>query len=204
MFSKKNKNWVKAGGKKWWFLIETPSVPSLAETLPVETLRPPKWSPHWVRSPECLDPKKTVAEGNSSVGLALHGGFSVNGGNPHFTPQNDHVLVGKPMDVGYHHFRKPLHKKAHSSFWFPYLKWASKRTKFCQRCPFLVRWALSCYLYEIVINNQPPNINHSKQFQVVFFTADVWLLASNDQDQEIWMFIPVEYLAPSSDIRFLE
>lgn len=32
-----------------------------------------------------------IGERNSSVGLGLHGGNSLNGGNPHFTPQNDHV-----------------------------------------------------------------------------------------------------------------
>ena len=34
-------------------------------------------------------------------------GASLKGGTPHFTPQNDQFLVGKPMVVGYHHFRKP-------------------------------------------------------------------------------------------------
>ena len=33
-------------------------------------------------------------------------GVSLNGGTPK-TPQNDHFLVGKPMVVGYHQFRKP-------------------------------------------------------------------------------------------------
>ena len=35
-----------------------------------------------------------------------HVGVSWNGGTPK-TPQNDHFLVGKPMVVGYQHFRKP-------------------------------------------------------------------------------------------------
>ena len=35
-----------------------------------------------------------------------HMGASLNGGTPK-TPQNDQFLVGKPMVVGYHHFRKP-------------------------------------------------------------------------------------------------
>ena len=35
-----------------------------------------------------------------------HMGVSLNGGTPK-TPQNDNFLVGKPMVVGYHHFRKP-------------------------------------------------------------------------------------------------
>ena len=33
-------------------------------------------------------------------------GVSLNGGTPK-APQNDQFLVGKPMVVGYHHFRKP-------------------------------------------------------------------------------------------------
>ena len=33
-------------------------------------------------------------------------GVSLNDGTPK-TAQNDHFLVGKPMVVGYHHFRKP-------------------------------------------------------------------------------------------------
>ena len=33
-------------------------------------------------------------------------GVSLNGGTPK-TPQNDPFLLGKPMVVGYHHFRKP-------------------------------------------------------------------------------------------------
>ena len=36
----------------------------------------------------------------------LYVGVSLNGGTPK-TPQNDHFLVGKPMVVGYQHFRNP-------------------------------------------------------------------------------------------------
>ena len=41
-----------------------------------------------------------------SKDLELHVGVSLNGDTPK-TPQNDHLIVGKPMVVGCHHFRKP-------------------------------------------------------------------------------------------------
>ena len=43
-------------------------------------------------------------------------GVSLNGGTPK-TPQNDHFLVGKPMVVGYHHFRKPPYRCCRVGNW---------------------------------------------------------------------------------------
>ena len=40
------------------------------------------------------------------VGFRIYVGVSLNGGTPK-TPQNDHFFVGKPMVVGYPHFRNP-------------------------------------------------------------------------------------------------
>ena len=79
-------------------------------------------------------------------------------------------------------------------FLVSYLKWASKRTKFCQRCPFLVRWPLvqkkrhpvmlwDCNKQELLILT---TVNNSRFF---FHRA-----ASNDQDvgnmdvYSRWMF----------------
>jgi len=42
-------------------------------------------------------------------------GVSLNGGTPK-TPQNDQCLVGKPMVVGYHRFRKPSYSRY--TWWF--------------------------------------------------------------------------------------
>ena len=44
-------------------------------------------------------------------------GVSLNGGTPK-THQNDHFFVGKPMVVGYQHFRKPPYKASYSNFMF--------------------------------------------------------------------------------------
>ena len=40
--------------------------------------------------------------------IYIYMGVSLNRGTPK-TPQTDHFLVGKPMVVRYHHFRKPLY-----------------------------------------------------------------------------------------------
>ena len=39
----------------------------------------------------------------------FHIGVSLNGGTPPFHTPKRSFLVGKPMVVGYHHFRKPPH-----------------------------------------------------------------------------------------------
>ena len=55
-------------------------------------------------------------------------GVSLNGGTPK-TPQNDHILVGKPMVVWYHHFRKPPYlvtqKLPHLERTYVFQKWTA-------------------------------------------------------------------------------
>ena len=49
-------------------------------------------------------------------------GVSLNGGTPK-TPQNDHFyIVGKPMVVGYHHFRKHPYIAWRKNAWIPHVQ----------------------------------------------------------------------------------
>ena len=49
----------------------------------------------------------------SLTSFPLDMGVSINGGIPK-SPQHDHFSVGKPIVVGYHHFRKPPYFLSHS------------------------------------------------------------------------------------------
>ena len=67
---------------QWWLLTITPWRPAIS------------WGGCW--------PLGGVGPLDSQLYMVV----SLNGGTPISHPQNDHVLVGKPMVVGYHHFRK--------------------------------------------------------------------------------------------------
>ena len=97
-------------------------------------------------------------------------GVSLNGGTPK-TPQNDHFLVGKPMVVGYHHFRKPPYISCCYRIWWsclcprnpPKLKirtrnWRRfqrkppiwiKQNRWIQRCPSVMWMGSIVWIYDM-------------------------------------------------------